>query len=51
DIMEGVRALIIDKDRQPRWTPATLDEIDPNWVDGFFSPQATHKNAARTAKA
>lgn len=51
DIMEGVRALIIDKDRQPRWNPATLDEIDPNWVDGFFSPQATHKNAARIAKA
>ena len=27
DLAEGIRAMIIDKDRRPRWNPATLDEV------------------------
>jgi enoyl-CoA hydratase len=30
DLPEGIRAQVIDKDRSPRWTPATLGELDPD---------------------
>ncbi|MFT0870064.1 enoyl-CoA hydratase/isomerase family protein [Pseudomonas sp. CAM1A] len=36
DIIEGVRALIIDKDKQPRWNPPTLGELTAQRVDQFF---------------
>lgn len=28
DMAEGIRAQVIDKDRSPRWTPATLADVD-----------------------
>ncbi|MGW2051876.1 enoyl-CoA hydratase/isomerase family protein [Streptomyces sp. NPDC001858] len=37
DLVEGVRAQIIDKDRNPRWSPGTLAEVGPELVDRFFS--------------
>jgi len=36
DIIEGVRALIIDKDKQPRWNPPTLAGLQRQRVDQFF---------------
>lgn len=36
DLIEGVRALIIDKDKAPRWNPATVAELDAQHVDSFF---------------
>ncbi|HDZ56986.1 MAG TPA: enoyl-CoA hydratase/isomerase family protein [Pseudomonas xinjiangensis] len=41
DIMEGVRALLIDKDKSPRWNPATLEEVAPRQVNEFFHGFAT----------
>jgi len=37
DLMEGVRALIIDKDKNPRWNPPSLDALDPAHVASFFT--------------
>ncbi|KXG80279.1 enoyl-CoA hydratase/isomerase family protein [Pseudomonas mosselii] len=36
DIIEGVRALIVDKDKQPRWNPPTLAGLTTQQVDQFF---------------
>ena len=45
DFAEGIRALLIDKDQRPRWQPATLAEIMPEWIDGFFaSPWKAHEH-------
>src|SRR5690606_40818122 len=37
DFAEGIRALLIDKDRNPSWNPATLAEADRAWADTFFA--------------
>jgi len=39
DLIEGVRALIIDKDKQPRWNPSTVQALSAAHVDSFFSGQ------------
>ena len=39
DLLEGIRAMIIDKDGQPRWDPPTLDAVDPTRVSSFFTPR------------
>ncbi|HEY0064863.1 MAG TPA: enoyl-CoA hydratase/isomerase family protein [Telluria sp.] len=38
EVLEGVRALVIDKDNAPQWNPATLDEVTPAMVERFFTP-------------
>ena len=38
DLAEGIRAQIIDKDRRPRWNPATLDQVTDADVAAFFEP-------------
>ena len=37
DIIEGVRALIIDKDKQPHWNPPTVQALKPDQVARFFN--------------
>ena len=38
DMGEGIRAQIIDKDRNPKWDPALLEEVSDQQVDVFFGP-------------
>ncbi|MFF8732337.1 enoyl-CoA hydratase/isomerase family protein [Streptomyces sp. NPDC015171] len=38
DLLEGIRAQVIDKDRDPHWSPATLAEVTDADVGRFFAP-------------
>jgi enoyl-CoA hydratase len=37
DFAEGVRAMVVDKDRKPAWRPATIQEVDPATIDALFA--------------
>ncbi len=39
DFMEGIRALIVEKDNSPRWRPARLEEVERPAVEAFFRPR------------
>ncbi len=39
DFLEGIRALIIDKDMRPRWRPGRLAEVKRSEVERFFAPR------------
>ncbi|MEP6481845.1 MAG: enoyl-CoA hydratase/isomerase family protein [Rhodoglobus sp.] len=36
DLVEGIRAQVIDKDRNPRWSPASLAEVSRADVESYF---------------
>jgi enoyl-CoA hydratase len=38
DFREGVRALLIDKDNDPKWDPATPEEVTDEMLDVLFEP-------------
>jgi len=44
DLIEGVRALLIDKDKNPRWNPPTLEALDADHVASFFDGFDDHGN-------
>jgi enoyl-CoA hydratase/carnithine racemase len=39
DFCEGVRAQLMDKDRKPRWNPATLSQTGPGDIERLFSKE------------
>ncbi len=48
EILEGVRALVIDKDGSPRWNPPEPEEVAPERVERFFiSPWPPHAHPLR----
>jgi enoyl-CoA hydratase len=40
DFYEGVRAVIIDKDHNPRWKPAVIEDVDAATIARYFAPLA-----------
>ncbi|MFF9641947.1 enoyl-CoA hydratase/isomerase family protein [Kitasatospora aureofaciens] len=39
DLIEGIRAQVIDKDRSPQWSPRTLSDVTEADVARFFAPR------------
>ena len=37
DFREGVRAAVIDKDRNPRWSPSRISDVTPEMVAPYFA--------------
>jgi enoyl-CoA hydratase len=37
DFAEGVRAMVVDKDRKPVWQPARIEDVDPDVIDALFA--------------
>ncbi len=42
DFYEGVRAVLIDKDNQPRWQPASLEEVRRETIEHHFASLGEH---------
>lgn len=40
DFREGVRALLIDKDKNPRWNPPTLEQVTRSHIEDHLRPRA-----------
>jgi enoyl-CoA hydratase len=38
EFYEGIRAAVIDKDREPNWSPADLRNVEPAKIDTYFAP-------------
>ncbi|MBX3480131.1 MAG: enoyl-CoA hydratase/isomerase family protein [Caulobacter sp.] len=38
DFLEGVRAVIIDKDNNPLWNPASVEAVGDDLLDAIFAP-------------
>ena len=38
EVLEGIRALVIDKDNAPQWNPPSLEQVTPEMVGRFFAP-------------
>lgn len=41
DFPEGIRALLVDRDNRPTWTPASIDAVTEAWIEEHFTPPWT----------
>ena len=48
ETLEGIRALVVDKDHAPRWNPAAIADVDAAMVAAYFdSPWPAHAHPLR----
>jgi enoyl-CoA hydratase/carnithine racemase len=48
ETVEGIRALVVDKDHQPRWNPPHIADLQPEMIEPFFSsPWPAHSHPLR----
>ncbi len=38
DFIEGVRAMLVDKDRTPKWSPARIEDVAPDTIAAMLAP-------------
>ncbi|MCX5384150.1 enoyl-CoA hydratase/isomerase family protein [Streptomyces sp. NBC_00083] len=48
DLVEGIRAQVIDKDRTPHWSPATLAEVTDDDVARYFAVAAAGRSRTQS---
>jgi enoyl-CoA hydratase len=37
EFLEGVRAMLVDKNRMPKWRPTRIEDVDPATIGAFFA--------------
>ncbi|OGP28027.1 MAG: hypothetical protein A2038_11420, partial [Deltaproteobacteria bacterium GWA2_57_13] len=47
DFREGIRALLVDKDRRPLWNPPTLAQVRDEEIERFFLPPSAEPHLLR----
>ncbi|WP_137991408.1 enoyl-CoA hydratase/isomerase family protein [Streptomyces vilmorinianum] len=47
DLVEGIRAQVVDKDRDPHWSPPTLAEVTDDDVARYFAPSGAPEPFSR----
>jgi len=43
EFVEGVRAAIIDKDRNPKWSPSRIEDVTSDIVEKYFAPNGKYE--------
>ncbi|WP_255769844.1 enoyl-CoA hydratase/isomerase family protein [Pseudarthrobacter sulfonivorans] len=51
DFREGIRAQVVDKDRNPQWKPASLAEVTADDVERYFAPMGARELQLRSKES
>lgn len=43
DFAEGVRALLVDRDNKPVWSPASVEDVTDDSIDAYFASLGPHE--------
>lgn len=50
DLVEGIRAQVVDKDRNPRWNPPDLTGVSSDLVEKYFAPSGNQLGLAEAMR-